>query len=337
MVGGRGGERDEEHRHAPRAQLRRGHGASAHHREVGRRVRLGDRRQVGAHADAVALERRVAVELRLSRSPDDSEPLGRAARQPLGHGDVDAARPLASAEDQKHVPHVLPEPPRAASLGPARPRNRGRVDGVAAVHVRDAGTMVERLLRLGEAEIHLACVAAEEARRDAGVAVLLLERHRHPPRRGVREERAGGVATGADHAGGRPLCGDGADAAERTTEAGDGAPVLPDARAVERVEVEQLEGEAGLRQHLALDPTARPDEERVGRRVQSADGAGDGEPRVEVPARTAAAEQDAHPYLAARATASGSVARSPTTRSRTLPMLTRIPVMASDSTRFERP
>ena len=50
-----------------------------------------------------------------------------------------------------------------------------------------------------------------------------------------------------------------------------------------------------------------------------------------------AAAREEDPHAAAGAYASGSVAPSLYTRSRVLPMLTRIPVITSDSTRFEQP
>ena len=47
-----------------------------------------------------------------------------------------------------------------------------------------------------------------------------------------------------------------------------GAPVLPRPRAIQRMEVEQLVPELGRRQHVALDATARADEQRLDARLE---------------------------------------------------------------------
>ena len=89
------------------------------------------------------------------------------------------------------------------------------------------------------------------------------------------------------------------------------APVLPRPLPVERVQIEQLEGEARRGQHVPLHPAVRADEEGLHRGVEPLQRARDGEARVQVAAGAAAREEDVHPAQpAAGAKASGSVAPS---------------------------
>ena len=102
---------------------------------------------------------------------------------------------------------------------------------------------------------------------------------------------------------------------------------------MQRVQVEQHVLEAGLGEHLALDPAAGAHEEWAHVGIQTDEGSRNGEPRVEVTTRPAAGEDDPHVAV----TATGSVACAPTTFSRALPMFARMPVMRIESTRFVRP
>src|SRR5688500_7181822 len=87
------------------------------------------------------------------------------------------------------------------------------------------------------------------------------------------------------------------------------------------------------REHVTLDAAARADEERLNVRTQALDGARNREPGIEVPAGATAGEHDSHVVGAAN----GLEADTPITRSRRLPMFTRMPVRNIVSTRLERP
>src|ERR1700693_5923901 len=102
------------------------------------------------------------------------------------------------------------------------------------------------------------------------------------------------------------------------------------------MQIEQLEREPNLRQHVLLDAPTSPDEEWLDLRIRVHQRARDRKPRVQVSPGAAAGEDHPHPTGSARS-ASGSVAASPNTLSRLLPMLTSMPVMRSERIRFERP
>src|SRR5436190_12284244 len=103
------------------------------------------------------------------------------------------------------------------------------------------------------------------------------------------------------------------------------------------MQIQEFEGESHLGQHVAFDSSTGANEKRLYERVSLFQGPGNREARVEVSTRSAARED--HPHRAARSArnASGSVDPARYTFSRELPMLTRIPVMIRESTRFERP
>ena len=103
------------------------------------------------------------------------------------------------------------------------------------------------------------------------------------------------------------------------------------------MQIEQLEREPNLRQHIALDSTSSADEERLDARVSSFERPGKREARVEMSTRATAREDDPHRVAGSARKASGLVAAPRKTLSRELPMLTRIPVMTRERTRFERP
>jgi hypothetical protein len=98
------------------------------------------------------------------------------------------------------------------------------------------------------------------------------------------------------------------------------------------MQIEQEVGEFRRRKNHSLDAALGADEERLGSRLQTDQGSRDGEPWVEMATRTATSEEESH-----AGAANGLVARAPTTRSRVLPMLARIPVINIEMTRFERP
>src|SRR4051812_14698573 len=184
--------------------------------------------------------------------------------------------------------------------------------------------------------MNLGSESAEEFRRDSWKSVLLLQHEWNLMGRRVSERETRSVSTGTHDARRRLapyLAGDRAPGAERSAK---GLPVLPWTRAIERMEVKQLEGKSRLRQHVALDPTSGANEKRLDARIGALQSACDGETRVEVSARAPAREN--HPHRAGSArSGSGSVAAAPNTFSRELPMFTSIPVMTSERTRLERP
>src|SRR6266850_8247255 len=98
------------------------------------------------------------------------------------------------------------------------------------------------------------------------------------------------------------------------------------------MQIEQQVRELRLRQHVALDPAERTDEEGLHRRIPPDQFPRDREARVEMSAGPASGEDDPH-----AGTAIGSVADPPITFSRLLPMFTRMPVKSNVSTRLERP
>src|SRR5205085_3780670 len=114
-------------------------------------------------------------------------------------------------------------------------------------------------------------------------------------------------------------------------------PVLPRPRTIERMKVEQLERESDLRQHITLDAAASADEKWFDARVSFLESPGNRQPRVEVSTRPAPREDHPHRDAGRARKASGSAAGPRKVVSRELPMLTRIPVMTRESTRFERP
>lgn len=104
------------------------------------------------------------------------------------------------------------------------------------------------------------------------------------------------------------------------------------------MQVEQHVGEPGARQHVALDAALRTDEERCERRVLAHQRTRDGQAGIEMSTGPAAGEpHPSRPGHHAGLETSGSVALTPYTRSRSLPMFTRMPVIAMVSTRLDRP
>src|SRR4029079_2648189 len=121
-------------------------------------------------------------------------------------------------------------------------------------------------------------------------------------------------------------------------------PVIPGPRSVERMQVEQEVRKLRPRQDVLLDPPLRPDAAGTHARIEAHEGPRDRESGIEMSPGTAAGEQ--HRHLVARlghaqagvgASASGSVAPLPITRSFVLPMFTSTPVRNIVSTMLERP
>src|ERR1700740_3153151 len=103
------------------------------------------------------------------------------------------------------------------------------------------------------------------------------------------------------------------------------------------MQVQQLESESDLRQHVAFDTPPGTNEEGLDAGVGPFQGSGNREARVEVSTRSSAREYHPHRGAGRARKASGSVDPARNTFSRELPMLTRIPVMIRESTRFDRP
>src|SRR6185312_3624115 len=99
------------------------------------------------------------------------------------------------------------------------------------------------------------------------------------------------------------------------------------------MQVQELVLELGFGQNGPLDPALGADEERNDPRVGRDHRTGDGERRIEVPAAAAAGEKNVHCSAERR----GLVAPSPITRSRSLPMFIRIPVMTRVRSMLVRP
>src|ERR1017187_1989367 len=102
------------------------------------------------------------------------------------------------------------------------------------------------------------------------------------------------------------------------------------------MQVEQRVRKLRGRQPVPLAAPPRTDEVRPHRRIEPDDGPRDREPGIQVSAGAATGEEDVH-RAATMSDPVGSVAPSPITRSRTLPMFTSMPVISMESTRFDRP
>ena len=134
VIGCRRRQRDEHHRDPPGAEFGRGHRARARDREVGRRVRLRDRREVGAHPHALALARREAIEVRPPRRPEHGDPGRQPVADPGIHERVEGARSPGSRRTRGSRAARRARSPRpVARSGAVRPRRRGRLDRVAGV------------------------------------------------------------------------------------------------------------------------------------------------------------------------------------------------------------
>ena len=167
------------------------------------------------------------------------------------------------------------------------------------------------------------------------MTIGLVQHGGHAMRAPPRECDTRRVSTSADHCSGLLRRGQRADRAPRTHGTHDGLPVLPRLLSVQRVQVEQRVRELGPRQHVFLDAAPGADEMRLHGGIELHECACDGQSRIEMSTRAAASEEDAcaHAVGAIR----GSVADTPYTRSRSLPMFTRMPVCASVSSKLERP
>lgn len=143
---------------------------------------------------------------------------------------------------------------------------------------------VRRLAASGN-PVYLTRVAAEEPRRQAGKAVLLLDNDRDAVRRCIRERDAGCITAGADDAPRAFVAGDPRYAAPGAKRPAQRLPVFPGSRTIERMQIEKLVGKLGCWQHASLDASLRANEQGTYRGIDALHGARDGEAGIEMPAR----------------------------------------------------
>src|SRR5438552_2497684 len=98
------------------------------------------------------------------------------------------------------------------------------------------------------------------------------------------------------------------------------------------MQIEEKMREFRFRKNVALDPPPGADKKWLHQWITRDQFARDGETGIQMSAGSSSGENDPH-----AATAIGSVADSPITFSRVLPMFTRMPVKRSVNTRFDRP
>ena len=116
------------------------------------------------------------------------------------------------------------------------------------------------------------------------------------------------------------------------------APVVPRRSTIERMQIQQHERKFCRRQNVLFDTALRANKERCNLWRDLHERARNRQSWIEVSTGTATGKKDSHLRRAySDADVSGSVAFSPYTRSRELPMFTRIPVITSVRTRFDRP
>src|SRR3954466_3850 len=101
------------------------------------------------------------------------------------------------------------------------------------------------------------------------------------------------------------------------------------------MKIEQLKRKFCCWKNCLLDASQCADKKWIDTRRRALHCTRDSEPGIEMSARSAASEEYA--YYARWNENEGSVAREPITFSCALPMFTRMPVMSSDSTRFDLP
>ena len=324
-------QRTDDHRHSPGTQLRRPHHPAAHERQVARRVRVGNGREVRLDTDVGAVVLLERVEVCLAGGPDQADGSRETALHPGCHRLVHRTGTLTAAEDEQHA--------RGGRKPPARSRGRRvranvgrRVNRVASV-VKHRSHVREEPFSLWETEVHLARDARAEARGETRMAVADVLHDRNAMRASPRDRHTARVATGADDQRGMQLAGQPRERSPGRERATERAPVLPRPRPVEWMQVEQRVGELRLRQDESFHPARRTHKMRPNGRLLSHEGACYGQPGIQMSAGATPGEDDVHRV----GTSMGFVAPSPITRSRALPMFARIPVITSERIRFDRP
>ena len=302
------GQRADDHRHAPRTQFGGAHHSTPHEGHVARGVGIGNRREIGHHLHIGAIILAVCVVLRLAGGPDDAELLGKSTFHPCGHRLIERTRPLAPAKHEEHarVRGKPPACPRGGAVGTNVRRGLYRISRIAI----PATAPGEIRFGFWKSEIGLRGDAAKHARRQPRMTVanVLHDRHTARPRPG---ERGGaGVAAGANHDARRectPQCTHGTPRARRAAYR---APVPPQLRPVERMQIKERVRELCLRKDVALNAALRADKVRHHRRVESDQCPRNREPRIQMSAGAATGDDHVH-----RPPPNGSDARSPITRS----------------------
>ena len=332
----RAGQRHQQRRDSPGTQLGNAHCAGAGDREIGRRVGVGNRCQVRAHPHHVRFTVEIGRRLLLPRGPDHRDAIGKPLLGPGGDHFVEGTRPLTAAHHE-HDEGLLGEPPEAARLGPRARRGRRRLDRTPQRQHLCTGADREPIGGFRKSEEERFRAVGERARGQPGVRVGFVQHGGDavctPP--GQCDARR--VSAGADDGARCVRRGELGDRPPRTDRAHDRTPVPPRRLPVQRMEIEQRVPELGGRQHIAFDAATCPDEVRLDVRRLLHQGPRDGQSGVQVAARATAREEDARGRGRHAVEPSGSVAPAPYTRSRSLPMFTRMPVMAIVSTRLERP
>ena len=295
VVGGHVGARHEDRRRAGDGQLRAGDGAGAAEREIGRGVGEVHPVEVGDQPKAwvVGDGRPQRVVVALARGPDHGGLLvGEEGVEVELQGAVERAGAERAAHREQHA-GVGREVEVGARLGGVDVEEvlAHRVAGdrrLGAVEVRDG--------RL-EGEEHLVGAAREQLVGGAGVRVLLLQHERPPAQRRRQPDRPARVAARAhDHVGVErahqpPALPEALDQLERERQVACDRPRRE--AALETAHGDRADRVARLRDRLPLHPVARACERHRGVRPEAADGVGDGDGRVHVPARSAAGEQHA--------------------------------------------
>lgn len=210
------------------------------------------------------------------------------------------------------------------------------LDRIAAVKNSSALRWPEVPSRFGKSQMNLGGVSAEKTSGDSRMGVLLLQHKRDAVHCCVGQSEPGRVAACPDDTCGWLASHLSRNPAPGSQSATNRLPVLPWSGPVEGMELEELECEAGMRQDVLLNSSTRADKEGLDPRVCLSERAGDGEAGIKVTTRAASREEDSH-RAGSASRPEGPVAERAVELRRVLPILTRMPVITSESTRLERP
>ena len=158
--------------------------------------------------------------------------------------------------------------------------------------------------------------------------------------RRVDERETSGIPARADDDAGLFAPHECAELAPSADHAAKGLPVLPRLGAIERMQVQQEMRKLRRRQYGLLDAAQCADEVRLHAGIETLQRARDRESGIEMSSRPATGEEDSRArrdQAHSLARTKGSVAPLPMTRSFSLPMFTRMPVISIVSTMLDRP
>ncbi len=303
--------RDDDDRQAERGHLGEGRGTGASHDEVSGGEGI---------EHLVAQERVRSVPLaQLDReplAPGEGRPVGRLAgdvddvdalhepRQRLGDGGVEPPHLLRATEDEQEPGagrHAEPGPRRlAVDLAGVTDRGPGQVARPATTRAGGPGAgwnprSPERCARARERDRHEIGEAGRRPDAAARDHIALPEQNRDAERLGREQDRDRNVAAGREDRG-RSMTGQ----VRRRPGDREGEPDRVEQRAEraidrpERAQREPVERNPGRPDEPGLEPTVATEPGEL-RRVRSrAERSGDGESRVDVPARAPARDQQAH-------------------------------------------